>query len=160
MVFQEVERLDVIRMAKLNAAYCREEIALTESAAKVRDLVEHSMRDRQQGSVVGDGRPEQRSFSGTWTRQISTTLARLGRIRKISRDERLIRQGEAGDRPVHFRFPGLMGVFVGDKELRKVEPGETIGEDGDTQQNAALREHRRASAGGGSSRFLTATFFG
>jgi N-acetylglutamate synthase-like GNAT family acetyltransferase len=126
MVFQEVERLDVIRMAKLNAAYCREEIALTESAAKVRDLVEHSMRDRQQGSVVAMVARNTKLFRNLDEADIYH-LARLGRIRKIARDERLIRQGEAGDR-LFISVSGLMGVFVGDKELRKVEPGETIGE--------------------------------
>ncbi len=64
MVFEDVERLDVIRMAKLTAPYFREDIPLTESAAKVRDLVERSMDDRREGNTVAQAARATDLFQG------------------------------------------------------------------------------------------------
>lgn len=126
MVFEEVERLDVIRMAKINAAYYPEEIALTESAAKVCNLVERSMADRDKGSVVASVARQTALFRGLDEEDIYH-VARLGHLRKVNRDERLIHQGEAGDR-LFISVSSLMRVVAGEKDLGKIQPGETVGE--------------------------------
>jgi CRP-like cAMP-binding protein/RimJ/RimL family protein N-acetyltransferase len=126
MVFEEVERLDVIRMAKLNVDYYSDEIALTESAAKVRDIVECSMADRQKGSVVAAVARNAALLRGLTEGDVYH-LARFGHIRKVVRDEYVIRRGEAGDR-LYISLSGQLRVSIGDIELGTIEPGATFGE--------------------------------
>ena len=126
MVFEDVERLDVVRMAKLIAPYFHEDIPLTESAARMRDLVERSMEDRREGNVVAQVARATDLFDGLGEGDMYH-LARLGRLRRVHRDDVLIRQGEAGDR-LFIVVSGAMRVAVDGSELGSIGPGETAGE--------------------------------
>jgi CRP-like cAMP-binding protein/GNAT superfamily N-acetyltransferase len=126
MVFEDVERLDVVRMAKLIAPYFREDIPLTESADKIRDRVERSMDDRRDGQVVARAASTTALFKGLDEGDIHH-LARLGRVRVIHKGGRLIRQDEAGDR-LFIVVSGAMQARVGQKEVGRVGPGEMVGE--------------------------------
>jgi hypothetical protein len=97
MVFEEVERLDVIRMAKLTSPCFRENIPLTEPAARIRDIVERSMDDRREGDTVARAARSTRLFAGLDEGEVFH-LARFGRVWMIAADERLISQGSSGDR--------------------------------------------------------------
>jgi CRP-like cAMP-binding protein/GNAT superfamily N-acetyltransferase len=126
MVFEHVERLDVVRMAKMLAPYFREDIRLTEASAKVRDLVERSMDDRREGKVVAEAARATDLFRGLDEGDMYH-LARLGRLTRIGQADRLIRQGEAGDR-LFIVVSGAMQALIGGKEVGRIGPGETVGE--------------------------------
>ncbi len=126
MVFEDVERLDVIRMAKLIAPYFREDIPLTESADKIRDLVEHAMDDRREGQAVALAAKTTDLFHGLDEGDIYH-LAQLGRARRICKGEWLMRQNETGDR-LFIVVSGMMQARVGSKEVGRVAPGEIVGE--------------------------------
>jgi ribosomal protein S18 acetylase RimI-like enzyme len=126
MVFEDVERLDVIRMAKLIAPYFREDIPLTESADKARDLVERAMDDRREGHVVARAAKTTDLFNGLDEGDMYH-LARLGRVRAIYKGERLIRQDGSGDR-LFIVVSGMMQARVGRKEVGRIGPGEIVGE--------------------------------
>ena len=128
MVFEDVERLDVIRMAKLIAPYFREDIPLTESADKIRDLVERSMDDRREGKAVALAAKTTDLLHGLDEGDIYH-LARLGRVRRIGKGEWLMRQNESGDR-LFIVVSGMMQARVGGKEVGRVAPGEIVGEMG------------------------------
>ena len=126
MVFEDVERLDVIRMAKLTAPYFTEDIPLTGSAAGIRDLVECSMADRRAGNVAAGAARDTDLFRGLDEGDIYH-LARLGRIRTIQRGGRLTRQGESGDR-LYIVVSGSFQALIGGREIGRIGPGETAGE--------------------------------
>ncbi len=126
MVFEDVERLDVVRMAKLIAPYFREDIPLTESANKVRDRVERAMDDRRDGNVVARAARTTTLFQGLDEGDIYH-LARLGRVRIIQKGGRLIRRDEPGDR-LYIVVSGAMQARVGQTEVGRIGPGETVGE--------------------------------
>jgi len=126
MVFSDVERLDVVRMAKLCAPYFREEIPLTDAAEKVRDIVEFSMLDRREGCEVFRAAHKTSIFSGI-DEGDTYHLARIGRMREVATGERLIRKGEIGDR-LFVLVSGNLKVSTDDRELGRIAPGETVGE--------------------------------
>jgi len=126
MIFEDVERLDVIRMAKLNTPYFREDIPLTDSAERIRDLVERSMDDRREGRVAALAAKATDLFHGLDEGDIYH-LARLCQVRTIREGERIIRQNESGDR-LFIVVSGMMQARVGSKELGTVAPGEIVGE--------------------------------
>ncbi len=126
MVFSDVERLDVVRMAKLSAPYFREDIPLTEEAAKVRELVEFSMLDRREGRDVFRAAHKTSIFSGI-DEGDTYHLARIGRMREVAAGERLIRKGEVGDR-LFVLVSGALKVSADGRELGRIAPGETVGE--------------------------------
>jgi RimJ/RimL family protein N-acetyltransferase len=126
MVFEDVERLDVIRMAKLAAPYFTEDIPLTESAAAIRSIVECSMVDRLSGNVAAEAARDTDLFRGLDEGDIYH-LARLGRIRKAARGECLARQGESGDR-LYIVVSGSFQALIDGREIGRIGPGETAGE--------------------------------
>lgn len=128
MVFEGVERLDVVRMAKLIAPYFRQDISLVESASKVRDLVERSMDDRREGKAVAQAARATDLFKGLEDGDIYH-LARLGRLRTIRKNRYLIRQDESADR-LFIVITGLMQASIGGKEVARIGPGQTVGEMG------------------------------
>ncbi|HWR57615.1 MAG TPA: GNAT family N-acetyltransferase [Thermodesulfovibrionales bacterium] len=126
MVFEDVERLDVIRMAKLTAPYFTEDIPLTGSALRVRSLVERSMDDRRTGTVTAEAVRDISLFHGLDEGDMYH-LARLGRIRSITSGGALSRQGDSGDR-LFVVASGSFRVLIGGIEVGVIGPGETAGE--------------------------------
>jgi len=126
MVFEGVERLDVVRMAKLVMPYFREDIPLTGPAGRVRDLVEQGLADRRLGCRVADAARATRLFRGLDEGDIYH-LARIGRVLHFPAGERLIRQGAAGDR-FYLAIGGTMRALVNGTEVGRIPAGETAGE--------------------------------
>jgi GNAT superfamily N-acetyltransferase len=126
MVFEDVERVDVVRMAKLVEPYFREDIPLSVAARSVRDLVEGSMADRRDGAAVAEAAAHADLFRGLDEGDMYH-LARLGRVTSVGEGEVLVRQGEADDR-LFILVSGAMRVFVDGVEVGAVAPGEAVGE--------------------------------
>lgn len=126
MVFEDVERLDVVRMAKLAAPYFTEDIPLTESAAAARSIVECSMLDRLSGNVAAEAARGTDLFRGLDEGDIYH-LARLGRIRTAARGDCLGRRGESGDR-LYIVVSGSFQALIDGREIGRIGPGETAGE--------------------------------
>jgi GNAT superfamily N-acetyltransferase len=126
MVFEDVERLDVVRMVKLTETYFREDIPLTDAAAEVREVVERAMSDRREGRAVAEAAGSTELFRGLDEGDLYH-LARLGRLRTIAKGERLIRQGEPGDR-LFIIVSGTLDVLVDGRPVGCIAPGETVGE--------------------------------
>jgi len=126
MVFGDVERLDVVRMAKMAATYFREDVPLTAGAAEVREIVERSMLDRRDGREAFCAARTATVFNGIEEGD-TYHLARIGRIRTVQAGEALILQGEKGDR-LFVLIAGELRVIVDGREVGRIEPGETVGE--------------------------------
>lgn len=126
MVFEGVERLDVVRMAKLAAAHAREDLPLTGAAAAVRDVVERSLEDRRDGAVVTAAAGAAALFAGLPGGEVHH-LARAGALRRFTAGEVLLRQGEPGDRMLVVAA-GRLEARVGGRAVGRIGPGETAGE--------------------------------
>lgn len=126
MVFEEVERLDVVRMAKLTIPYFREEIPLTPTADVVRNLVEQALAHRREGSDVAKAAKSTELFRGLEDGDLHR-LARLGRIRSAGAGESLARQGMIGDR-LFIVIDGCLRALVDGQEVGEIGAGETAGE--------------------------------
>jgi RimJ/RimL family protein N-acetyltransferase len=126
MVFHDVERLDVVRMAKLAEPYFRESLPLTAAAGAVRDIVERAMRDRRQGREVAEAARGTGLFRGLDEGDVYH-LARAGRVARVPAGEVLIRQGEKADR-LFILVAGDLRVRIGGREAACVAPGEAFGE--------------------------------
>lgn len=126
MVFENVERLDVLRMAKLSAPYFAGELPLTKPAAGMRALVERSMDDRRDGRVVAEAAGKTDLFRGLDEGDIYH-LARIGRLRTVPGGEALALRGESGDRLYVVVSGGFRAVING-REVGRIGPCETAGE--------------------------------
>ncbi len=126
MVFEDVERVDVVRMAKLAAPYFREDVPLTGPAGTVRDLVERAMADRREGAEVADAARGTDLFAGLDEGDMYH-LARIGRLVPVRTDEVLVRQGAAADR-LFIVVEGTFEVLVDGRPVARLGPGETVGE--------------------------------
>jgi N-acetylglutamate synthase-like GNAT family acetyltransferase len=126
MVFEEVERLDVIRMAKLTVPYFREEIPLTDSAGQIREFIERSLEDRREGGLVAQAAKATELFQRLDEGDIYH-LAQLGALRSLAEGEYLIHQDETGDR-IYIILSGTMRVLIDKKEVGRIGFGETVGE--------------------------------
>ena len=126
MVFENVERLDVVRMAKLIIPYFHEDIPLTAAADGMRELVERAMADRRDGAAVAVAAGASALFRGLLEGDMYH-LARLGRLLALEPGARLLRRGDAGDR-VFIVVSGSMRAEADGAELGRVAPGETVGE--------------------------------
>jgi len=126
MVFEEVERLDVVRMAKLTAPYFREDIPLTEDAARLRDTVETSMADRREGRQVAEAAKHTQLF-GSLEEGDMNRLARIGRARSVPAGQTLVRQGDPPDN-LFVVISGTMKVLVDGRQTASLGPGNTAGE--------------------------------
>lgn len=126
MVFEGVERLDVLRMVKLDLPYGRAELPLTAAAARLRDLVERGMEDRRDGAVVAAAARSTLLFGGLPEGEVEQ-LARIGALRAVTAGEVLLRRGETGDRLLVV-VSGKLAASVSGREVGVIGPGETAGE--------------------------------
>lgn len=126
MVFEQVERVDVVRMAKLTVPYVRPPAPMTGPAAAVRDLVEAAMRDRREGGAVARAACGADLFRGLEEGDMYH-LARVGRVAHLVGAATLLRQGGPADR-LFILTEGTLRVRVGGHEIARLGPGETVGE--------------------------------
>jgi hypothetical protein len=126
MVFENVERVDVVRMAKLAAPYFRSPAPMTGPAAAVRDLVEAAMADRREGGQVAEAARGADLFRGLEEGDMYH-LARIGRVVELAGGQALVRTGQQAD-GLFILVEGTLEVRVAGRPIAHLGPGETVGE--------------------------------
>lgn len=109
MVFEDVERLDAVRMAKLSIPYDPGDLEMLERCAQVRALVEIALETSAVAGIAIDAMKRLSLFTGL----DDPSLAELGRIarrRRYAAGEIIVREGDA---------PG--GMFVLTRGEARVE---------------------------------------
>lgn len=132
MVFENVERLDVVRMAKLNMPYQLGAMDLLERPARVREIVERGLENRLHGMEINEGTRRARLFDGLPDGEVYH-LGRIGELLEKPSGTVLVREGELAD--------GLFVMVSGTAEVRsegqvlgQIGPGEVFGEMGLLEQ--------------------------
>ena len=134
MVFESVERLDVIRMAKLTVPYDLGEIRLLEGPARMREIVEKGMEDRLVGMEITEGTRRAEIFRGLPDGELYH-LARISTLREHPDGEVLAREGEKADR-IYIIVEGRAEARTGDRVLGRLREGEIFGEMGLLEKTA------------------------
>jgi N-acetylglutamate synthase-like GNAT family acetyltransferase len=113
MVFEQVERLDVVKMVRLTVPWDLGPIQMIDAVAPLKELVETTFIERNRGAVIADVTRRVRLFQGLGDWEIE-------RLRAICSEQRF-RQGQAvfaeGD-------PGQALFIVVDGEVQIVTDGE------------------------------------
>ncbi len=137
MVFQNVERLDVLRMAKLSLPYDPGRMRLLDDGARIRDIVEQGMEDHTVGMQISAAVRDTELFEGLPDGELYH-LATIAQLRDYPPGTRLIREGETPDR-LYILLDGEAEARKGDASLAVLHSGVLFGE-------MALVEKTRRSA--------------
>lgn len=137
MVFEHVERLDIVRMVKLSCAYDPGPMKLLAAGQRMREIVELSMEDRLVGMQVTEGIRHTELFEGLPDGDVYS-LARICSIRPGSAGMTLTHQGEEADR-VFLLLDGSAKVVKNGTTVNTLEGGDILGE------MALLEETTRAA---------------
>jgi CRP/FNR family cyclic AMP-dependent transcriptional regulator len=126
MAFDDVERIDIVRMAKIACRYDPGEMHLLDSCRAIKDIVEQSMEDRILGAEITQGTRETVLFRALPDGD-RHHLARLCRIAAYPAGTKLLAQGtEASELFILVDGAGVVvrdGITVG-----KLAGGDTFGE--------------------------------
>jgi predicted GNAT family N-acyltransferase len=128
MVFENVERLDVIRMAKLSVPYDLGRIELLDGPARVKEIVEKGLEDRLVGMEITEGTRKAEIFRGLPDGELYH-LARISTMREHRAGEVLARQGERADR-IYIIVDGRAEARRQGTVLGRLGEGEIFGEMG------------------------------
>lgn len=138
MVFENVERLDVIRMAKINFRYEPGPMRLLEGPMRMREIVERGFEDRLLGMTITEGVRHASIFRDLPEGDLYH-LARVCSLRARKAGEQIIREGDMTDR-LYILVDGHAEVRYQDRILGYVKPGEIVGE------MSLVERHTRRSA--------------
>ncbi len=97
MVFQDVERLDVIRMAKISVVLEDEDLHLTEKSQEMYEIVERMLMECKEGARISEIAKEVDIFRGMADGEFCK-LARVCRPVFYPKGKAIVKEGEAGDR--------------------------------------------------------------
>ena len=128
MVFEQVERLDIVRMARLNVPYDPENMRLSSRAARVADIVERRLEERVACAGVCENVRRARLFHGMPEGDM-LPLLRIARPRSFAPGTIIIRQGDPTDR-IFILGEGRASVQIHGQEVASLAPGEVFGEMG------------------------------
>jgi predicted N-acetyltransferase YhbS len=128
MVFENVERLDVIRMAKLSVPYDLGELSLLPRPARMRKIVEKGLEDRLVGMEITEGAREAAIFAGLPDGELFH-LARISTLREHPAGTVLARQGTPSDM-LYIIVEGQAEARRDGRVLGTLEAGEIFGEMG------------------------------
>ncbi|MFH0911243.1 MAG: GNAT family N-acetyltransferase [Planctomycetota bacterium] len=134
MVFQNVERLDVLRMAKLTVPYDPGRMRLLEEGERVRAIVEAGLEDRTTGLAIGDSARRSELFEGLPEGELYH-LSRLAVLRSYPAGKTLIREGDPPER-LYILVEGRAEVRSQGKLLAELGPGKLFGEMGLVEKRA------------------------
>jgi len=126
MVFHDVERFDVVKVARLSVPIETEGIVLTEPARGVADLVVRQFERREVLPRIAEAVHETALFRGLNDEQV-TRVAGACTLAEFGKGDELFRQGEAADR-MFLLLNGRATVAVGSRRVGAVEAGESLGE--------------------------------
>jgi len=126
MVFQDVERLDVLRMAKVSCQYDLGRMRLLANGKRMREIVETGMEDRLIGMEITDGVRLADLFRDLPEGDLYH-LARISYLVEYKAGTVLVKQG---DKPlnVYILVEGAAEVRVDGSPVGKIEAGEIFGE--------------------------------
>ncbi len=137
MVFENVERLDVVRMAKINVQYDLGRMRLRPGPARIREIVERGLEDRLLGMEITQATRGVEIFRGLPDGDLYH-LARIARVDSYEGGTQLIRQGEDTDQ-IYILVDGAAEARSAGRTLGRIDPGAIFGEMG-------LVEHTKRSA--------------
>jgi ribosomal protein S18 acetylase RimI-like enzyme len=133
MVFEAVERIDVVRMVKLRVPYDAGKVELVPRAAKIRSIVERALDDRLVASVSFEGLRELSLFAGLGDGE-RHELARLATIEEAHAGTQIITAGAPTD--------AILVLLEGEARIERdalnigvVRRGEVFGEIGLVQES-------------------------
>ncbi len=126
MVFESVERLDIIRMAKINIQYDLGKMRLLNSVSRMKDVVEEELRDRFIGMEITEATKMADIFRNLPEGDLHH-LASVAIIRNCEKDEILITKGDTA-KHIYVIAEGKAIVTDNDKTLATLSEGAIIGE--------------------------------
>lgn len=126
MVFEDVERLDIVRMARLTIPYDLDPMDLTERSALVKAVVDQGF-ERSAGVALALEATQNLALFEGLSEDERREIARLARVRTLRAGEPILSEGEMADR--------LLVLAEGEGEVRTktgrraaVHTGSTFGE--------------------------------
>jgi hypothetical protein len=128
MVFDNVERLDVIRMAKLSVRYDLGDLKLLERPSRMRDIVEKGLEDRLVGMEITEATRKAEIFDGLPDGELYH-LARIAKLREHSKDTVIASDGTVADM-IYIIVEGEAEARKGDRVLGRIGEGGIFGEMG------------------------------
>jgi RimJ/RimL family protein N-acetyltransferase len=132
MVFDNVERLDVIRMAKISCAYDLGKLRLLEGAERMKEIVEQALEDRLVGMEITAGTRKAEIFNHLPDGDLFH-LARIAVLREYDSGTTLIREGGNAD-CLYILVEGEAEARSGGNLLAKLGEGKIFGEMGLVEQ--------------------------
>ncbi len=117
MVFQDVERLDVVRMAKLHVPLEDEDLVLTEKSQIIYEIVDRALMDRKVGVRIAEVTKEVDIFKGLAEGELHR-LARICRPVYFKKDRIIIQEGESRDR--------MFVLIDGEARVTKLRKGKEV----------------------------------
>ena len=128
MVFYQVERLDIVKMVRLNKLQDLGPLALTEPVQAVADLVMRGFSTRVIAPRMAQAIKEIPLFQGMNSEQ-AIRLAGTCTVREVRAGERLFAEHDPGDR-LYILLQGQVAITCGSPPVRigTVRTGETCGE--------------------------------
>ncbi|MBM3498138.1 MAG: GNAT family N-acetyltransferase [Armatimonadetes bacterium] len=129
MVFEQVERLDVVKMVRLTVPWDLGPIEMIDSVVPFKELVEAAFVERHRGAVIADVTRRVRIFQGLGDWDVERLRAICSETR-LRRDQRVFVEGDPGQE-LYVVVEGEVQI-VADRESRQVlasiGPGEVFGE--------------------------------
>ncbi len=132
MVFDNVERLDVVRMAKINIRYELGRMRLREGPERIRRIVERGLEDRLLGMEISAATRGVEIFRGLPDGDLYH-LARISRLAHYDAGAHLIREGDDTDR-IYILVDGEARAMSKGRVLATLQPGVIFGEMGLVEQ--------------------------
>jgi N-acetylglutamate synthase-like GNAT family acetyltransferase len=126
MVFEQVERLDVIRMAKVSCQYDLGRMRILPAGQRLREIVEREMEDRLIGMEITEGARRVDLFHNLPEGDLHH-LARIGALHEYEAGTVLVREGEAADR-LFILVEGAAEARSGEQVFGRLEAGNIFGE--------------------------------
>lgn len=128
MIFEGVERLDVVRMVKLGAPWSPGPLELLEGPQAMMELVERAFEEANRGCTVADVARGARLLQGLGDHEIAQLHA-ICHERAYGPDETIFAAGAPG-RELHIVVEGTVAIVAedGSTELAEVRAGEIFGE--------------------------------
>ncbi len=129
MVFEGVERLDVVKLVKLATPWDLGQLALVPAAAAMRDLVQQAFEDINKGRTICDVARSVAVFQGLGDREIARIRA-ICRERQYEKGQVVFRASDPS-KELYIVAAGSVAIVAGEDggpELAAIGAGETFGE--------------------------------
>lgn len=128
MIFEHVERLDVIRMVRLNVPYDPGTLRLSRAASRIRDIVERELDDCIICAHLSENVRKAALFNHLPDGDLFPLLC-ITRVREEKPGTHLIRKGDATE-SIFLLGDMSASVVIDGSEVAILQPGATVGEMG------------------------------